>query len=198
MSVLGDLLFFPRNGTDLDSLLRRQRDQVVPDIVARLPQSDFQTGSDEVLLQKVIERAEIRPLEVAFDNPEANVEEITLVVQDVFGERARVPGLKATKTFRFLGDGQIWHLRPNSYDMNPPRGTVTGNSIVIGVEVRVHEVEQAASYIDGEVAKIKEYLGRQDAQIESFNQSLSSHILPQLGKRRIHLKSAEYLLKKIQ
>src|SRR5216684_5829997 len=145
--VLGDLLFHRRDGVALDDALRHRGEQGVRDAIDGLPDTAFAAQTDDVLAQTVATKLSIEPLKVSFDQGQADVNEITLEVRDVFGDLARVKGLRATKTFQFSGDTHLWALRPNPYDMNPPHGEVVGQTLILGMDVREHDAEQAAGNI---------------------------------------------------
>jgi hypothetical protein len=198
MAVLGGLLFFRRDGVDLDHMLRHQGDAVIRGLIERLPDADFDSRSDEELVVQITASTRVQPLEVAFDKATADVKEVTLDINDMFGDRARVKGLRATKKIPFTGDRNLWELRTNPYDTNPPRGEVMGQAVVIGMEVPEHEAGQAASYIDDTIARMKEYLERQRTQIAAFNASLPARVPAHIHRRRSSRGKAAELLKKLQ
>jgi hypothetical protein len=198
MAVIGELLFWRRDGVDLDSVLRHQGDAGVKQAVEALPEKDVAAETDETLVQRVLTKTAVAPLAVAFDSGDAQVVEIMVNAQTVFGEQIRAKGLRATKAFSFTGDAELWHLRTNPYDMNPPRGVVDRRKVTVGMEVRDHEGNQAAAHIEDSVRRIKECLQRQEAQIATFNATLPGLILPVIHRRRQTLSKAADLLKKLQ
>jgi hypothetical protein len=197
MAVVGELLFFRRDQVDLDAVLRHQGDAAVQ-LVDQLPESAFIKHTDDELVAQVAAKARIAPLALALDAAKADVEETTVDVDSVFGERLRVKGLRATKTIPFTGDADLWHLRTNPYDFNPPHGEVQGKNIVVGVEVPEQQSDQAVIHIDDTIRKINEWLQRQDIQLKAFNGSLPTRILPLVQQRRARLGKAADLLKKLQ
>ncbi len=198
MAVLGELLFWRRDNVDLDAMLRHRGDAGVRREVEALAEQVFTTESDDTLVERVLAKTRIAPLVVSFDDGKAHVAEIMVDVTTVFGERARVKGLRATKVFPFTGEPDLWQLRSNPYDMNPPRGMVDRHALTVGMEVRDHEGDQAAAHIEDSVRRIKEYLQRQEVQIAEFNARLPNLILPMIQRRRQTLSKAADLLKKLQ
>ncbi len=198
MAVLGELLFYRRDGVALDDALRHRSEQVARETVDGLSDKDFATKTDDALAQTVANDLKIEPLKVAFDQGHAEVKEISLDVRDVFGDRARVKGLRATKTFQFTGDRLLWGLRPNPYDMNPPHGEVSGQKLVLGMDVREHNADEAAAYIKEAISRIEKYLRTQETQVVGFNSGLLARVLPLIQARRAHLGKAADLLKKLQ
>jgi hypothetical protein len=198
VSYLGDLLFVRRDRVDLDAVLRHRAEAKVRELVDGLSESAFANQTDEQLAQEVYKYAQLMPLRVDFDKATAAVKEVPFETNSVFGERLRVKGLRATKTIPFTGDADLWHLLTNPHDMNPPHGAVSGQTVVIGIDVREQEGDQANSYISDTVARIKTYVERQAAQIETYNKALPARIKPIIQQRRSRLSSATDLLKKLQ
>ena len=198
MSYLGDLLFVRRDRVDLDTALRHRGDVRVRELVDRIPTSAFESQTDEQIAQEVYKDASMKPLNVAFDQAKAAVEDVLLDVTNVFGERARVKGLRATKTIPFAGSAELWQFQTNPFDLNPPHGSVCGQTVIIGIDVREQESEQAKTYINDTIAKMKTYLERQSAQIAAYNHALPTKIMPVIQQRRARMSSASDLLKKLQ
>jgi hypothetical protein len=197
MSNLGEFLFFRRDRVDLDAYLHHRADVTVRAIVDGIPEAQFATQTDEELMEQVLGRARVVPLDVSFERARPSVQEIPLDVNTVFGERLRVKGLRATKAIPFAGDPNLWHLLTNPHDSNPPHGIVQGMNVIVGVDVREQDTDQAASYINDAIAKMKTYLGRQAAQIEAFNAALPTRIAPAVQQRRARLGNAASLLSKL-
>lgn len=198
MAVVGELLFFRRNGVDLDAVLRHQGDAGVSQVVEGLSEREIRETADDVLVQAVVVKTQIAPLVVNWEEGKAGVTEIMLDTVNMFQERIRVKGLRATKTFSFSGDPDLWYLRTNPYDMNPPRGEIGGRRLTVGMEVRDHEGDQAAAHIESSVRVIKEWLQRQEAQIATYNATVPARALSLIVQRRTRLGNASDLLKKLQ
>ena len=134
MSVVGELLFYRRDQVDLDHVLRHQV-ELLRQKVDALPDSLFAEKTDEEIAARIATEAAIEPLEVDFASAVAAVREVEVERRDDFGfawGNARVPGLQATKTIRYKGDKELWRLRTNPFNMNPPHGDVRGDTVVVG------------------------------------------------------------------
>lgn len=81
--------------------------------------------------------------------------------------------------------------------MNPPRGEVSGDKLIIGIEVAAQKADEAARYIEDTIAEIPEYLQRQEAQLAPYNAGLAGHAMQWIKMRRARLGSANDLLKKL-
>lgn len=199
MAVMGDRLFYRRDQVGLDDALRHKVDLLRSKVDA-IPEKFFSEKSDDEIAAHVAKEQAIRPLVVDFDAATPSVQETQVEVHDRFGfDRGpvRIPGLLATKSIPFTGDPELWCLRTNPYTLNPPRGEVRDNKLVIGISVPAQQADEAARYIDETIAQIPEYLQRQEAQITQHNAFLAVHAMQWIKLRRRRLGSASDLLKKL-
>lgn len=199
MAALGDLLFYRRDQVGLDDVLRHQVG-LLREKVDALPDKLFSEKTDEEIAQYIAKKHALEPLSVDFAAAKANVQETQVEVQDQFGLNRgpiRVPGLLATKSIPFKGDPELWSLRTNPFNMNPPHGEVRGNMLIIGIAVPAQQTDEAARYIERTIAQIPEYLQRQEAQIAQHNASLAAASMQWIRARRQRLGSASDLLKKL-
>lgn len=199
MAVIGDILFYRRDGADLDGVIRHNTNRL-REVVDKLPDRLFSERTDEEIADQIAQSERIEPLEVDFAAGVPKVEETQVEFRSDFGfDRgpARVPGLRASKTIPFKGDPALWHLRTNPYNMNPPHGEVRGQNLVIGMSVPAQQAEQAAQYIEGALKVLPEYVERQRAQLKPYNENIRANALPWIQQRRARLKQASDLLKKL-
>lgn len=198
MAIIGELLFYRSRGHTLDDMLRYAATDGLRDMIERLPASVF-SRSDEEIASELATKAKVSPLQVDFEKAKPEVRETTVDVSRNFeyGFGGRIPGLEVTKSIPFKGDGQLWTLQPNPYDLNPPRGEVRGGQIRIGSTVPTAQADSAASYLDETISRIKQYLQRQEAQIARHNGELEQAALPYIRGRRSRVGVAADLLKKL-
>jgi uncharacterized coiled-coil protein SlyX len=190
MSVIGDLLFWSGRGADLDTHLRHVLQNVVAAEVDRVPASDFSSKSDDEIVAALVEKLKGEPIELKREEAEPDVVEKSVYVQDVFGGTATVPGLRIAKIVPFAGEAGLFKLTPNQWDTNPPHGEVRGNNLIVGMEVRASDDEQAIQYIDQTLAKVQIYIDRQKAQLDAYNGQLPDVIRPTVERRRATLGKA--------
>ncbi|WID99677.1 hypothetical protein QO058_30210 (plasmid) [Bosea vestrisii] len=199
MTVLGELLFYRRDQVDLDAILRHHA-ELLRQHVDKLSDKLFSEKSDDEIAELVAKEATIKPLEVDFAAAKPSVEETQVEVHDRYGFNrgpTRVPGLKATKAIPFKGDPDLWRLRTNPFNMNPPRGDIRGGNLIVGITVPAQQANEAAKYIEDTINQIPEYLARQAAQIEPHNAGLAGQAMQWVKARRQRLGSAADLLKKL-
>jgi ribosomal protein L29 len=187
MSVVGDLLFYSGRGPGLSDVLRHNLETEVPAKVDRIPASAFDAKSDEELTAAIVEQAKAEQLSLRLDEADGDVAEKPVTVQDVFGGTATIPGLRVTKVIPFDGEAQFFNLQPNTWDMNPPRGEVRGNKLIVGMEVRESESESAVQYIEQTIARVQEQIGRQQGQIDEHNAQLPGVAATAIQRRRASL-----------
>ncbi len=200
MAVLGDLLFYRRDQVDLDTALRAQAEQLRGKVDA-LPDRIFRERTDQEITQELAVSEAIEPLTLDFTQAKAAVSEVEVEVEDQFGFRrgpVRIAGLRVTKTIPFTGDPELWGLRTNPYNHNPPRGEVRDGSLIIGIEVSAQQPDEAKRYIDGTIGALPEWLGRSRAQVEAHNARIASMVMLFVQQRRARLAQASDLLKKLQ
>ncbi|MDF3813229.1 MULTISPECIES: hypothetical protein [Rhodopseudomonas] len=199
MAVLGELLFYRRDRVGLDDVLRHQVD-LLRGRVDELPDELFANNTDEEVAAHVAGKCAIQSLKLDLAAAKANVEEVQVEVHDRWGyERGpiRVPGLRATKSIPFTGEEDLWRLRTNPWNMNPPRGDIRGRNLIIGIEVAAQQADEAAKYIEDTIAQLLEYLQRQAAQLAPYNAGLAGNAMQWIKMRRARLGTANDLLKKL-
>lgn len=184
MAIIGKPLFSSGGGPALSDVLRHNLAKEVPSKVERLPVSRLEGSSDEDLAAALFDECKAEPLVLKLEEAEVDVHETSIDVQDVFGGRATVPGLRATKTVPFDGEAQFFKLTPNTWGTNAPYGDVRGNKVTVGMEVRESESEAALQHIDQTLAQIQQQIERQQAQIDEHNAQLPAVIASALQRRR--------------
>lgn len=197
--VIGELLFFTGwNKPSLSDALRGQISAALPKAVDQIPEAEFSSRTDQELLDQVLADVRIEPLSLDLDAAKPEAKEIQVDAQNLWGERGRVPGLRITKTIPFSGDRELWKLYPDQFDMNPPRGDIRSNTLILGMEVREHESDAAVAHIQNTLAQIQTYTERQAGIIETYNGELPAHILPLIQARRGRLSKAASVLDKLR
>ena len=198
MAVIGELLFFQRGGPDLDDVLRHHASEGLRKEAEQLPSSAF-GQTDEEIAKQIATKMALSPLQVDFDAAKPSVEETTVDVSHEFHygfpRGGRVPGLEVSKTIPFTGDRELWKLKTNPFNLNPPRGEVRHGAVRIGLTVPTDRAETATTYLDDTIKNINECLQRQEAQIAQHNAGLEQAALQFIRARRSRVGVAADLLK---
>jgi hypothetical protein len=195
MAVIGELLFYRRDGGDLDDVIRHNQNRM-REVVDQIPERLFSERTDEEIADRIAQSERIEPLEVNFAGAVPKVEETQVEFRSDFGFDHGPARLRATKTIPFKGDPALWHLKTNPYNMNPPRGEVRGQNLIVGMAVPTQQADQAAQYIDGVLKSLPEYIERQRAQLKPYNE-VRANALQWMQQRRARLNQASDLLKKL-
>lgn len=104
MAVVGEILFYRRNGVDLDAVIR-DKTNGLRNVVDALPERVFSQQTDEQIAEGIAKSERIEPLELDFGAAVPKVEETQIERRgDDYGFRqgpVRIPALRATKTIPF-------------------------------------------------------------------------------------------------
>lgn len=198
MNVLGEPLFW-QSEPDLNDVLFQARELALTR-VDKLPIETFAI-TDDMIADELARASAIHPILLLLDKAEPNIDEPPVTVNDGYrdGYRGsmRLMGLQVTKSIPFEGDPRLLHLRPTSYDLNPPRGKIHGNVLIIGKGFRESEGEDAKHYIKDTEISIDKYLAFQRSQIEAHNGTLAAAIKPRVAERRARLAKAAAIQKEL-
>lgn len=197
MSVLGDLLFYQRNGTTLDDYLRHRATVELEAVVNRLPEATLSGKTAEEIVAMVVDDLAIAPLTIFVDQAENEVVEVPVEVVDIFSRQpVRVNGLRATKSIPFEGQPQLWAMQTNPYDMDPPRGNIRGMNLEIAIEVRAGDDATVSEHMRSTIARVGDYITRHTAQISAFNSALPPKVASAVSDRRSRMDAAKALKNK--
>lgn len=186
MAVHGDLLFYAGFGkrATLSDVLRHNLDAGVRDQVDRLTDAEFNAHDDAALAAMVAANCKAEPIVLKLHDAVGGAEPTKVMVDDFFGGRVSVDGIDVTKAIPFEGDPNLFELQPDQFDLNPPRGTVSGKKLTLGMEVRQSDAEVAVRHIQETLAQVEKCLARQAQAIDAYNAALPGAALPFIQRRR--------------
>jgi hypothetical protein len=198
MNPVGSALFLRSDRVNLRAWLDFRGNQEVRRAVDALSNSAFTTQTDEELENEIGKDLLVEPLHVEVDRAERNVVEVPVTIEDPFGRGPiKRMGLRALKRIPFSGNPELWQLMPSSYGTQLPHGQITGDNLIVGVDLQDSEADRAPACLEQQIATVNVYLHRQAADIAAFNDSLPSRIRPQLQQRRALLAKASDLLNRL-
>lgn len=199
MAVIGNILFWQSSGkADLDDVLRQSLDRGVSTRVNALGETRFASETDEQLVAEIVEACCGEPLLLNLDRAESEVRTKRVVVHDHFDGDIEAPGLRVAKKVPFTGEAGLFHLRPNSWDTNPPYGEIQSGYLIVGLEVRESDSERALQYISGALQSVQEYIDRQRPQIEDHNAKLPLVVAPLIARRRASFQKAADIAERLR
>jgi hypothetical protein len=116
------------------------------------------------------------------------------------GERVVIPGIEFTYSYQFSGEPSLLKLQPSRWTSNPPRGTVSGQTLKVSVLVPADAINVDA--IDGHMRtqfnSINSYLVTSHQQVEEYRKSLDDRIRTALAARRGSVSSSASALEELR
>ena len=179
---MSDLLFYPG---DLSATLRAHREKALA-AARKIPANRSLKVPIEDLVEELYDEYRVTPVELDLDaarSSGAKDKEVTVGGWD--GQRVDVPGTRVEWRIPFAGDSNLFKLRPSQFTLNPPRGNVRGQTIVLSHEGRAPlDAGKVKSELDRTLKDVQKYLGSQRTEIEQFNEQLRKDLNSALQQRR--------------
>lgn len=184
-------LLFVRNHLSefLDTRLREAKAAV--DQVAR---PDFERREGPAIVEHILSQFDVRPIDMKEDEKTLEEDEVDIDASRFFedymfhrGGRL-IRGTRLTVTIPFVGSPELFHLRPSTFDLNPPRAIVDTGELKVVVEgppSKGHayyrqRIEQTLTAVD-------RYLSDQKPEIEEFRKKLRRTVAAAVQARRERL-----------
>jgi hypothetical protein len=108
-------------------------------------------------------------------------------IYDAHSGPAYVPGNKTVIAVPFEGDSGFFKIRPQSYTLNPPRGEIAKNEILLTYVRTDQNAEAIKQEYQRTVASIKQYLASLSQSAAEFNGQLEGFVTAQLKARKDRL-----------
>lgn len=181
------------------SVIRDNSKKQARHAVDQIPEAQFLTSTDEQLFDYVFERSKFGAFEWYPDR-------VSMVETDVMVDARHYPGyfvpdssrpslvhgLELTFEIPFAGKAGFWKLRPSSFMMNPPFGTVRENrqngggrlEIKFRYPTDIVKTVNIKRELDQNIQKIETYLGRIRSDIEAHHKELEPIIRTAIEDRR--------------
>jgi hypothetical protein len=187
---MDELLF--SNG-DIFSTLHAHTEAVKKKIQT-IPSNTVLNASEHDLVQSLVEEFRLNVPIVKDD--EIHIADSGEAQVDVSGDPMRrffsdqhsgpilVPGNKTVIAVPFEGDAGFFRIRPQSYTLNPPRGTVKNGEIVLTYLRADQNAEAIKHDYQRTVASIKENLATLSQSAAQFNVQLEGLVTTQLKARK--------------
>jgi len=178
-----DLLF---SKADLHAVIQNQRALAAKEVDALLPDKVLNTPLED-LVTYIVEKQGIEAL--VLDDAQAQVGQRDTrvdVTNDPLrwipdrGERMFVPGTEVTLYVPFRGDPALFDCRPSTFTLNPPRGTIDGNTLQLAVEVAEHDPSRVKAELDRLLSDVKDYIATIRRDLAPFQADL-----PEAARKRL-------------
>ena len=176
----------------------RQHQQKLQQKVDSIPQDQFLSTPDEILVQHFVAELHIEPLTLYEDRMVMDQQETKVDVSGDF-DRAlprnsgpfHVPGIAITISIPYTGDQALWKLRPSTWRSTFPHASVTapdrdgiGYIKLIASHASDREPSRLKEFVDRTLDDIRFYLENQKRQVEQENQTLEGQVRAAIQDRR--------------
>ena len=157
-----DLLFW---GKDLSALIRSYESAIGQE-VAGWERNRILASSESDLMSYLVEKYTLDAPRILRDQlhieseGEAKIDVSGRFEYDIWdrGQPLHVAGSFVTVAIPFEGDGDLFGFKASTYDMNPPRGRVSGSSVLISFRGVEMNADRTREEIDATVGKIEQHL----------------------------------------
>ncbi|MFZ0427164.1 MAG: hypothetical protein WAO20_03535 [Acidobacteriota bacterium] len=186
---------------DLSAVLRNNLAGAAKALEA-VPERQFLQSSDEKVAEHLGSKLEVLPIALHEDRMVQEILETQVDVRydwnrAVFDQSkpCLVPGTRILVTIPFSGDANLWHCRPSSFDLNPPRAHVEAGpqneSGTLNLVVERPTDTLSSDEVKREMAKslesVKGYLEWVNRDVMAHNEQLRSEIGKAIKARRARL-----------
>lgn len=156
--------------------------------VSTLPERRILETQPDALIAYFLEKYDVEVPVLVRDGIVASQHEREVEVYDRWDERIRlVPGEAYDFEVPFVGEGDIFKLRPSTFDFNPPRAVIRKHHLAFTISGRTLIAEEVKAELDSTLASIDKYLDSHRRQWAGFQQQLSSAIKANIDSRRTKL-----------
>lgn len=190
----------------LSDALRAHVEQV-PKRVQQIAESVLRAADETELVDELARELSIVPLELDVSRQMMRREEVQVdVTGDPLrmgfpdGRRLLVPGIRVTVSIPFVGDQELWKLRPSTFNYSPPLATVRaspgsgGGVLDLVIEQPADEApEKIKAELDSRLKGIAFYLQSQRGDLSGFDATLRQNIAATLAARRSRLEKHDGL-----
>ena len=147
--------------------------------------------SQEDMVDYLLEKHRINPLAIdesgiQMDYGDAKID-VSSDFRRVILDRNRplyITGTRVTFYVPFTGDSELFHCRPSTRSLSPPRATVRTNELVFTYELTNDRTSQVKEIFEDDLDQTKIHVGRVNEDVERFNAGLPQNVRQALNARR--------------
>jgi len=187
-----ELLFYSK-GDSFNA--RRNQEEVVRREIAGMAETQILNSSIEDLVNFIYDKFIVNVPVLDLEHAEVSQAEVQVQFQAWRNERPiSVPGTMVTLEIPYEGDGILFHVRPSTWSMNPPRAAVSKARLVLRESGRDLKSEEVQSSFDRTISSIQENLLRLRSDFDGFNNQLKAMAREQIETRKKKLLADQNLL----
>ena len=181
------LLFY---ANDLNGTLESQQKRIV-DEISSLDEERILGTPHEDIIDYFVKKFYVEPIQLEESKIQVGYGDAQIDVRNRFefavfdyGRPAYVQGTRITFYIPFSGDYQLFHCRPSTFSLNPPRGAADKTEVVFTYDLTSVDREQVQSEFNGHLASVKKYIGWIRQDVENFNSNIRAIASERLASRR--------------
>lgn len=178
---------------DLDHSLRSTILKMQQEIEALGENKLLNTAVDD-LKQYLIEKYSVTPITLLLDQWYADHQDAPVDVRhdqmrwiDDRSRPAMVPGERVEVRIPFEGEAELFYLKANTFNMNPPRAAIEKNELVLRYESPTDHPQEIRPLVDRALADIGQHLEWQRGMINAHNSGLPTAAEQAIQQRRERL-----------
>lgn len=169
---------------DLRRYIKHKEEELMKEIESYNSNKLLNTSIED-LTNYFVEKYSISPIEILEDEIYVDQEETEVDVRnDKLILADYITGTKITLHIPFKGDAELFKYKPSQFTLNPPRGKVRDNLVLISVSVTEHDTESVQKELDNRLNDIKKYIENVKDDIKPWNKSLYKKAKNKIEKRR--------------
>jgi hypothetical protein len=155
-----------------------------------LPERRLLETDPDALTAYFVEKYDVEVPVLMRDGIVASQHERQVEVYSTWDQQMRsVPGEAYDFEIPFVGEADIFKLRPNPFDFSPPRGVVRKQLLTFTIAERSLTPEAVKAELDAFLASVEKYLAAHRRQWGGFKQQLASAVRAEIDSRRSKLLS---------
>ncbi|WP_241664235.1 hypothetical protein [Pseudomonas sp. Sample_21] len=155
---------------------------------SKLPERRLLETDPDALVTYFVEKYDVEIPTLLRDEIVASQHERQVEIYDHWDKQVRlVPGEAYDFEVPFVGEADIFKLRPNSFDMSPPRALVRKQHLAFTISDRSLTPEAIKAALDSTLASIEKYLESHRRQWAGFHQQLANAVRAEIDARRSKL-----------
>lgn len=178
---------------DLHSVLQQKENTLITKI-ERLSETTLLATDPEKLAEDLVSKMLVQipnldnaEIEVSQEGMKMDVSNDPLRVSFDRSGPVLIDATRITYHIPFTGDAHLFRCKPSSYSLNPPYGKVVGNELRVIYEIIDPKSVDLKSRFQKDLAEIQTHLDRVAADLDPFNNRLTSVALAKINQRRTKL-----------
>ena len=182
-----DLLFYKN---ELRKVMKNQVLSMKKEI-NNYSQNKLLNTSEIDLIDYFTKKYSISPLKLLEDNMYVDQEEVEI---DVSHDRSRlildrskpvhIKGTKITLFVPFEGDQNLFHCKPSTFSLSPPRGYVQNNILHISIAITDHDSDNVQKQLNNQFNSVKKNVNNINSDLKPWNNSLNNKAKNIINKRK--------------